>query len=134
MSSTRWIRCGRVTEVEFKDEERRRPVDERVVIYPAFSEDVAKYFSDHAIAWWGGTGAPPENPVSSQVACVNHLDPARQDERVALAVARSVLEAVESMRAVEDDGYVAYEWVGSASTSPESGRTRAAHMRHRWTR
>lgn len=114
--------------MEFKAEERLRPVDEGVVIYPAFSEDVAKYFSDHAITWWGGTGAPPENPVSSQVACVNHLDPARQDERVALAVARSVLEAVEAMRAVEDDGYVAYEWVGQRKyLTRERSHSRGAH-------
>jgi hypothetical protein len=46
---------------------------------------------------------------SSQVACVNHLEPARLDSQLARSVARNVDETFVDALPVEDGGFVAYE-------------------------
>jgi hypothetical protein len=53
---------------------------------------------------------------SSQVACVNHLEPARVDGEIALAVARNVEPRVVEVRDTGVNGYVSFEWIGSRST------------------
>lgn len=85
------------------------------------------YFERHDIAWWGGGPGPTDSPISSQVACVNHLEPARVDRDVALEVLRSVLPEASDAVAVEDGGYIAYEWIGGRNYLGERGDRRGAH-------
>jgi Restriction Endonuclease associating with ARP len=64
---------------------------------------------------------------SSQVACVNHLEPACVDA----AVARLVLANVEARLTpvALDDGFVEYEWIGERSYLGERGpRTRGSNI------
>lgn len=61
------------------------------------------------------------------MACVNHLDPARLDREVALAVARSIVPSVEKVIPVEDGGFVAYEWIGMRNYLSERTHTRGAN-------
>jgi hypothetical protein len=66
---------------------------------------------------------------SSQVACVNHLEPARVDRDVALAVARNLEPRVADVRDTGEGGYVAFEWIGKSEYLDEPGaHVRGAHV------
>lgn len=70
-----------------------------VSIYPPFRQEILRHFKDQRIAWWGGSEGPTDNPISSQVACLNHLEPARLNHDVAISLARRfVLDAVEVLK------------------------------------
>jgi hypothetical protein len=113
--------------VSFKKAERARPLQAGVVLHPQLKRTALDYFRRHAIRWWGDSGGPTASPISSQVACVNHLEPARLDLTVGLAVTQSVLPGAERVMAVEDGGFVAYEWIGERNYLKERGQTRGAH-------
>jgi hypothetical protein len=111
-------------------------------IHEKFRESVLSYFSTHRIKWWlskaeshyrRSLAEPDERPTgdlnSSQLACINHLDPARRDRGLALALAKRVEPAIVDVLPVEDDGYVAYEWIGERNYLGERGsRVRGAHV------
>lgn len=80
------------------------------VLYPAFVEPVEAYFAEHQIEWWGGKG-PTGSPISSQISCINHLDPARTDREVARALAKCVVPECTDVAEI-DGGFLAYEWIG----------------------
>ena len=89
-------------------------------LYPPFREGIMTYYKEHSIAWWGGTGNPTESPISSQVSCINHLEPVRIDQKVALQFARKhVPDAAEVLPT--EGGFLSYEWVGLASYLGERG-------------
>jgi hypothetical protein len=92
------------------------------------------YFDAHEIAWWlsdaergerrrlGLTHRLPTGHMnSSQIACVNHLEPARLDRELALAVARNLDPRVAEVRDTAEGGYVAFEWVGKREYLSEPG-------------
>jgi hypothetical protein len=113
--------------VDYRESERARPTEPGVVLYPALDESASRNFKDHEIAWWGGADGPVESPISSQVACVNHLEPARVDADVALAVARAVLPDASAVAEVEDSGFVGFEWIGAENYLHERGEKRGAN-------
>jgi hypothetical protein len=94
------------------------------------------YFNHHGIKWWTSQwdartpemeARPTGHLNSSQVACVNHLEPARLDAEVAAAVAANACQSVEAVPL--DDGFVEYEWIGGGSYLGERGqRTRGANI------
>jgi len=94
------------------------------------------YFKDHNITWWTSPydmrtkdmeARPTGHLNSSQVACVNHLEPARVDAAAAARLVRNINPFFAAARV--DDGYVDYEWIGSASYLEEPGvRTRGANV------
>jgi hypothetical protein len=102
------------------------PVEAGVVLYPQFERTALDYFRRHHIRWWGDGNGPTGSPISSQVACVNHLEPARLDPAIALALTEAVLPTAERVLAVEDGGCVAYEWIGERNYLGERGQTRGA--------
>ncbi len=89
-------------------------------LYPPFREGVTKYYRDHSIAWWGGADTPTDSPISSQVSCINHLEPARLDHTVALQLVRKHVPDATEVLPIED-GFLSYEWVGTASYLGERG-------------
>jgi hypothetical protein len=100
------------------------------------------YFETHQIAWWLSNAERSERAAlefdrkfptghlnSSQVACVNHLEPARNDEEMALAVAQRMAPTVAAVRDTGEGGYVAFEWIGDKNYLGERGaRTRGANI------
>jgi hypothetical protein len=88
-------------------------------VYPALHDRVVEFFRERHIVWWGGKG-PSRSVVSSQVACVNHLEPARLDRAVALAVARTLAPGAADVVSV-DDGFLTYEWIGEQNYLAERG-------------
>ena len=71
-------------------------------LYPEFREAVLVYYRDHGISGWGGGDQPTASPISSQIACINHLELARQHHDVALALARRVQPQAGEVLAIED--------------------------------
>jgi hypothetical protein len=100
------VSCGGV---RVPDEHREK------TLYSSVRESALAYFRDGDLRWWTyrdeKAGRPTSLLRSSQVACVNHLEPARRDERLAIAVGRALgLDAVAGIRI--DGGFLAYEWIG----------------------
>lgn len=116
-----------------------RLIDE--MLHASVRESAVAYFHKHHIKWWTGpldTGRPkptegePGQPTgyltSSQVACVNHLEPARISRDVATRILAGLDEQfVEPLEV--DYGFVAYEWIGADNYLGEPGRrTRGANV------
>jgi len=54
-------------------------------IYEPILNDVKFYFTENNIAWWKGK-EPTGHALSSQIACINHLFPLRNDKEAVLAL------------------------------------------------
>jgi hypothetical protein len=91
-------------------------------LYPPFCEGVLKYYNDYCITWWGGSDGPTDSPISSQVACINHLEPALLNHEVAIQLARRHIRDAAEVLPIEG-GFLAYEyeWVGTKSYLKERG-------------
>lgn len=83
-------------------------------LYQPFLEGILAYYREHGISWWGGGDEPTENPISSQVACINHLEPARLSSDLALNFARKHIPDAIAVLPIED-GFLAYEWIGKCN-------------------
>ena len=103
-------------------------------LHPTLRKSALDYFALRGIKWWRWPPADSQEPPgptrllrSSQVACVNHLMPARDDEELALLVARSVVPDAQDVLPI-DDGFVAFEWIGARADIGEvASRSRGAH-------
>ena len=75
----------------------------------------------------GNAGAADWSSHPSQLACVNHLEPARLDRAAAAQVLGTL--ALNRVPVHLDDGFVEYEWIGRDSYLGEDGpRTRGANI------
>ena len=79
--------------------------------------DVKDYFASNSINWWMGK-KPTGHMLSSQIACVNHLYPIRNDHEAVLSVARRIDPAIEGVELLGNDneawrGYVSFEVVSA---------------------
>jgi hypothetical protein len=61
-----------------------------------------------------------DKPDFLQVACINHLEPARQRHELALTLARNVLPQTAEALPIED-GFLACEWIGDQNYLREHG-------------
>lgn len=96
-------------------------------LWPGIREDAIDYFQANKIPWWKGIeDQPTGHLLSSQIACINHLYPLRQRADAATAVLKA-LDA-EVTHAVEiDNGYVAFEYIGSHQVLAERAFTRGVN-------
>lgn len=92
-----------------------------VAVYPPLHERAVAFFKERRIVWWGARG-PSRSAVASQVACVNHLEPARLDRGLALALARNIVPGAVDVLPVEG-GFLTYEWIGHENYLGERGWT-----------
>lgn len=85
-------------------------------IYTPILDAVKKYFSENRISWWGGKTITT-HPLSSQIACLNHLFPIRSDKDAVLSIARTIDPDIIDVLPVEIDvpeyGYIAFEVTSS---------------------
>lgn len=104
-------------------------------LFPEARDDVLAYFKRHCIGWWGGTtDMPTGHLLSSQIACVNHLGPIRQRCDLATAILQGLdpdivmAEPVpEWGKAPADNGFVAFEFIGTQPRLGEKSFTRGAN-------
>jgi hypothetical protein len=98
-------------------------------LYPGFRERILEYYREHGIAWWGGGEGPTESVISSQVACINHLEPARLNRELAMDIVHKYLPDVTDVLPIEG-GFLAYEWVGARSYLNERGWSSSSRGRN----
>jgi hypothetical protein len=84
-------------------------------LHPSVRASALRFFRDRGIRWWTHHdehgGRPTSLLRSSQVACVNHLEPARLNEQLAVALGRALgLDAVGGVPV--EGGFLTYEWIG----------------------
>jgi len=89
------------------------------------------YFAAKRIPWHGGQNGLPSNHLcSSQVACVNFLYPFVDQPAALTNLLRPLYPTLDTILPIEDDGYVAFEWIGARNYLGERGkeaRTRGAN-------
>lgn len=87
--------------------------DGRNNLYTGIRTEVLDYFRLNKIVWWGGyktTG----HVLSSQIACLNHLFPIRQDKEKVLGLLKTVSDDFVDVFTIEENmpGYIQFEAVG----------------------
>jgi len=106
-------------------------------LYQSVRQSALDYFERNRIKWWASkydarTKGPPARPTghltSSQVACVNHLEPARIDRKVAEQVVQTIEPGYHAVPTAPNS-FVEYEWIGNSSYLGEKGaRRRGANI------
>jgi len=110
--------------------------DARLNLFEGTRAGAPAYFDRNNISWWKGTKSDGDNDagddlptghlLSSQVACVNHLFPLREDQARATALLRAIDPDVETAEIV-DDGFVEFEFIGEKQYLREPSFTRGAN-------
>lgn len=91
------------------------------------------YFERHRIKWHDGKGTDPSNHLcDSQVCCLNFLAPFSDKPHALIELLRPLFPSILEMVRIEDDRYVAFEWIGEQDylgekTSRSRKRTRGAN-------
>lgn len=103
-------------------------------LFPGIRETAPAYFSEFSIKWHDGHDGKPSNHLcSSQVCCVNFLFPF-YDQPAALGnLLRPVFPDLARMLPIENEQYVAFEWIGQRNylgekISRNGKRTRGANF------
>lgn len=73
-------------------------------LYPAIYDDCWDYFKHNSIAWW--SGKPTNHPLSSQVACLNHLFAIRNDRQAVLDIVRQIEPDISEVLEINSDRYM----------------------------
>jgi hypothetical protein len=99
-------------------------------LYEPYRQKMLDYLWKNGIAWWGGS-VPTTNPLSSQVACLNHLFPFREDAEAALAIARKISPDIVRVLPIETDcfmpAFIQFEAVSQADHLNEGCKTRGSN-------
>lgn len=98
-------------------------------LYPAIRDDVLAYFKQNGVKWWGGN-YPTGHVLSSQIACLNHLFPIRQDKSAVLKLLAAVSpDFVDVLPVAEHlEGYIQFEAVGgNTNLLHEGANTRGSY-------
>lgn len=105
-------------------------------LYESIATNVIRYFRKNSISWWGGR-KPTGHVLSSQIACLNHLFPFRNDKNSVLAVVRNISPDFVDVLLIDSDksddldqasisgkGYVQFESVSDHDYLNEGNPTR----------
>jgi len=99
-------------------------------IYEPIRNDVLRYFADNKISWWGGMN-PTGHVLSSQMACLNHLFPLRNNRNAVLEIARVFSSKFVDVIEIETDralpGFIQFEAVSDNDNLHEGSPTRGAN-------
>lgn len=103
-------------------------------LFPGIRETAPAYFSKFEIKWHDGqTGKPSNHLCDSQVCCVNFLFPFGQQPNALAELLRPVFPDLAQMLLIENEQYVAFEWIGQHNclgekVSRNGKRTRGANF------
>lgn len=99
-------------------------------LYAPIRQDALDYFSNNNIAWWGGH-SPTNHALSSQVACVNHLFPIRENKDAVLKITKALLPDIVDVFVIPSDpykpAYIQFESVSDADHLNELSSTRGSN-------
>lgn len=94
-----------------------------------FREPIKNYFQENGISWWNGRLT--NHPLSSQVACLNHLFPLRDNKNAVLEVIRNVCPDIEDVLLIPTDqhspAYIQFEAVSDNDHLNEAYSTRGSN-------
>lgn len=90
--------------------------------YQGIKCDVIDYFKQNKISWWRGND-PTTHALSSQIACLNHLFPVRNDEKAVLNFLKVIDDGFDKVYRIpeEMEGYISFEAVGGKSNYLNEG-------------
>lgn len=92
-------------------------------------QDICDYFDKNKVAWWNGKLT--NHTLSSQVACLNHLFPIREDKNAVLAVVKKICPDIEDVLVLTTDkhmpAYIQFEAVSDGDHLNEIYSTRGSN-------
>jgi len=98
-------------------------------LYAHIRENAKAYFEENGISWWQGN-KPNGHILSSQIACLNHLFPFRNDKDAVLKILNGVRNIFKEVLPVPCDkglkGYIAFEVVSKEDRLNEGTPNRGA--------
>ena len=105
-------------------------------VYETIRDDVLNYFKKNKISFWHvkGTSEPTDQPtghtLSSQICCVNHLFPIRNDEKEVLKIAKMFCPDIKEVLKIPTDKYeeafIQFEAVSDTDHLNERNTTRGS--------
>ena len=88
--------------------------DRNYNLFKVIRGEAETYFNENGISWWGGQKQTPHT-LSSQMACLNHLFPIRNDKNEVLKIAQIICEDIVDVLEIKSDkflpAYIAFEAV-----------------------
>ena len=103
-------------------------------LFPGIREPIRAYFARNEIKWHDGHDGNPSNHLcDSQVCCANFLFPFFDKPEALASLLRPIFPNLHEMLTIEDDQYVAFEWIGKHNylrekISRNGKRTRGANF------
>lgn len=103
-------------------------------LFREIREPIMAYFARHEIKWHDGQNGNPSNHMcDSQVCCANFLFPFYDKPKALAALLKPLYPDLQEMLPIEDDQYVAIEWIGQKNylgekISRNGKRTRGANF------
>ena len=98
-------------------------------LYTPVKDDVLDYFKDNHIAWWNGRLT--NHTLSSQIACLNHFFPIRDNKEAVLAVIKRILPDIVDIMKIPTDkympAYIQFEAVSDTDHLNELTSTRGSN-------
>lgn len=99
-------------------------------LYSEIRRQALAYFARHRISWHDGqNGKPSSHLCSSQVCCVNFLFPFVNKPDALAVLLRQVFPDLRRVLPIEDDQYLAFEWIGARNYLNERTGTRGERTR-----
>jgi len=94
-------------------------------LWQEIRQPAIEYFRRYGIHWHDGIGENPSNHLcDSQVCCVNFLFPFATQPQALADLLRPHLPSIDRMEPIEDERFVAFEWIGVENYLGEKiGRT-----------
>jgi len=101
-------------------------------LFSEIRQPILAYFARNEIKWHDGQDGKPSNHLcDSQVSCANFLFPFFDKPNALEALLRPIFPNIQEMLPVEDEQYMAFEWIGQKNylcekISPNRNRSRGA--------
>lgn len=120
----------------FRDQSRNFCLEkdqEKMNLFSTIRDDkVTKYFNDNKITFWSSGKTIPNHLLSSQIACINHLFPIREDYKAVLSIAQQIDPEFNDVVWLENDvegtrGYISFEVVSAKDHLNEGVLTRGSN-------
>lgn len=98
-------------------------------LYKKYGKSICSYFDINKIAWWGGKLT--NHTLSSQVACLNHLYPIRDDKNTVLSLIQNIYPDIIDVLKITTDGnmseYIQFEAISDSNHLNERYSTRGSN-------
>lgn len=98
-------------------------------LYSPFKDRILDYFKKNEIAWW--SGELTNHTLSSQVSCLNHLFPIREDKELVLALAQNIEPEITDVFIIPNDkhqsAYIQFEAISTNDFLNEKIQKRGAN-------